>query len=412
MKPGAALLAIFATLGTVWATVGTGDAAGQNLSSYEAVAAAEGVRVVVAAPGFAVVDELVDVGAPVSQSLVDGLGNSRALAANPYPGSLALSGPGLIAGFSGLPTGQVSYPLVVQSSHPTAPEASLAQPGMELEARSDDTTSSALASTTGASGDTSVSSTIATAESSRDPDTGALTATAATISDGLDVAGVLRIASVRAEATATRLPTGEVERHSSFQVDGVSIGGQAVGFSDEGIVFAGTTVPVPNHDPLLAALELAGIRVHNINSIDSPDGVASAGIAVTQQQQVPNGPNVVVTYVLGRAAAHVSANEAVTADGVGQVITGATEPPDDGHVVAAPGPSGEPAPAAQGQVASADSLPQRSGATTAAAAAPRAPVSSVVSIMSFYLILVVGATVASGGAQLLRVYGVRSAWSS
>src|SRR5262245_28244533 len=105
--------------------VARGDAPPAQASSYEGVASAEGFRFSFGAPGFVAVDTVVDGGGPVSQSVIDGLGNSRGFAALPYPGDLAITGPGLVAGLTGLPS-PPPYPFYVSSSHPTAPEAKVA----------------------------------------------------------------------------------------------------------------------------------------------------------------------------------------------------------------------------------------------------------------------------------------------
>jgi hypothetical protein len=81
-------------------------------TSYEALASAEGVRVSLGAPGFVAVDTFIDGGGPISQSVIDGLGNSQAFASLPYPGDLAISGPGLLAGLTGLPS-PPPYPFYV-----------------------------------------------------------------------------------------------------------------------------------------------------------------------------------------------------------------------------------------------------------------------------------------------------------
>src|SRR4051812_21399881 len=54
-------------------------------ASYEVEASAEGVRVSFGAPGFVAVETFVDGGGPISQSVIDGLGNSQAFASLPYP---------------------------------------------------------------------------------------------------------------------------------------------------------------------------------------------------------------------------------------------------------------------------------------------------------------------------------------
>ena len=146
---GSALLA--PAVLTVATSVAGGAGAPAQPSSYEAVASAEGVRFTFGAPGFVAVDTFIDGGGPVSQSVIDGLGNSRAFASLPYPGDLAISGPGLLAGLTGLPS-PPPYPFYVSSSHPTTPEAKLAQPGYSLLAKSTEASSEGSTMTGGGSG--------------------------------------------------------------------------------------------------------------------------------------------------------------------------------------------------------------------------------------------------------------------
>ncbi|HYH51228.1 MAG TPA: hypothetical protein VEG38_16905, partial [Acidimicrobiia bacterium] len=69
------------TVGSAVLGLATGVAGGQEAppapASYEAVASAEGFRFSFGAPGFVAVDTFIDGGGPVSQSVIDGLGNSR-----------------------------------------------------------------------------------------------------------------------------------------------------------------------------------------------------------------------------------------------------------------------------------------------------------------------------------------------
>ncbi len=131
---GAAGLLAAAVLG-VATDVARGEEAPAQPTSYEAVASAEGFRFSFGAPGFVAVDTFIDGGGPVSQSVIDGLGNSRAFASLPYPGDLAITGPGLVAGLTGLPS-PPPYPFYVSSSHPTTPEGKVEQPGYALNANS------------------------------------------------------------------------------------------------------------------------------------------------------------------------------------------------------------------------------------------------------------------------------------
>src|SRR5438445_3161714 len=156
-------------------TVAGGAEAPAAPTSYEAVASAEGVRFSFGAPGFVAVDTFIDGGGPVSQSVIDGLGNSRAFASLPYPGDLAISGPGLLAGLTGLPS-PPPYPFYVSSSHPTTPESKLAQPGYGLAAKSAESSSEGSTMTGGGSGSgasaSAIGSTVTDATTSRDATSG------------------------------------------------------------------------------------------------------------------------------------------------------------------------------------------------------------------------------------------------
>ena len=77
------------------------------------------------------VDTFIDGGGPVAQSILDGLGNSQSFASLPYPSDNAISGPGLVAGLTGLPS-PPPYPFYVNSSYPTQEKAEFARPGINL----------------------------------------------------------------------------------------------------------------------------------------------------------------------------------------------------------------------------------------------------------------------------------------
>ena len=403
---------------------GTLAAHGQSeLTAFEATASAEGVRIGVAAPNFAVVDQLADVGAPVAQSAVDGLGNSKAFASNPYPGELVITGPGLLAGLTGLPN-PGNYPLYVATSYPTAPAAKISQPGYELSAKSADASSEALASSGGLPADTSIAAARATAISHRSATSATVSAEAASAADAVSLSGgALRIGAVRATAKVSRRPGSPITRSSSLSIDGVSISGQAVGISDKGLVVAGTTTPIADHDPLAQALEQANISVRYVKAVSDPDGVVSPGLVVSQRQQVPQGPTLFLTYVFGRAVAHASLASA-TAAPVGVVQIAGAPPLGEGEspmatrgtdagvgigVAAAASPAAQAAPAPR--VARGTPVP---GAETTAAATPARALSRAAdkggpSSTSIYVILIIGAVIAFGGGQLFRRLGVRMA---
>jgi hypothetical protein len=417
---------IFIEIALALAVVGAVPAHGSTVTSFEATAAAEGVRVGVAAPSFVVVDQLVDVGVPVAQSTVDGLGNSKAFASNPYPGELVISGPGLIAGVTPLPN-PGNYPLYAATSYPTSREAKVSQPNYELSAKSAEQSSDAVASAGGSATDSSVAAVKATATSRRAADSGTVSAEAVSTADGVNLAGgTLRIGAIRATAKVARQPNHQPARSSSLSVDGVSVGGQSVGFNDKGLVIAGTSTPLPDNSPIAQVLAGANISVRYLKAITDPDGVVSPGLVITQRQQVPQGPMLIVTYVFGRAVAHASVIGGAVAAGAAEPIQvgssgGVAEPAGlaNANATAAvagatPGTAGGSAVAATG----APSVAPSSAHVERTAIAPAGRTSSArvgkggASTASIYVILIIGAVIALGGGQLLRMMGVRMAWTS
>jgi hypothetical protein len=444
---GASVLAGSAVL-TVATSVAGGAEAPAQPSSYEAVASAEGVRFSVGAPGFVAVDTFVDGGGPVSQAVIDGLGNSRAFASLPYPGDLAISGPGLLAGLTGLPS-PPTYPFYVSSSHPTTPEAKLAQPGYALNAKSTEASSEGSTTTGGTSGSgdsaSAIGSTVTNATTSRDVGTGQVTAVATGTADIVNVGGVLRIGHVDARAKVTRLPGADPTREASFVINGMTIAGQSVGFSDKGFTFGGTNVPIPHDNPLLAALAQAKITVQYLAPINNPDGVVSPGLVLRQQQATPGGPTMVISYVFGQMAASATVSGSPTSIGASlpaldtgpaptteispppapEPSTSTTETPavpaatDD---TSSYGGSGT-ATADSGVTSSTEAAAPTSGVAAPAAAPSAASVvqaatpiagtpMTLVDTQSVYLILVAGAALAFLGGTVLRLLGVKLKWTS
>jgi hypothetical protein len=202
-------------------------------------------------------------------------------------------------------------------------------------------------------------------------------------------------------------------RESSFHVEGVSISGQAVGFTEKGLIIAGTDQPLPDASPVAKILEQHKISVQYLQPINDSDGVISAGLRVTYEQQVPAGPAVSLSYVFGRVVAHATA-----AGEVGKAT--ALAPGTD---VAGPAAAGrvEQPPTAS----SAASLPSsgiskgpRLGTSGAGARTKTVPAPSVstnlstVSASSFYLVLVVAALIALGAVQAVRILAVRLPWAT
>ncbi|MGH8998527.1 MAG: hypothetical protein ACRDY7_03965 [Acidimicrobiia bacterium] len=280
------------------AALGFGPGAGPAVlaggsASYRGTAEAEGLRVTASGPDT----EFLDGGGPLARSIVDGSGNSQAFASLPSPG-----------------------PLQVESSYPAQAEQTLIQPGYQLVARSEEQRSEGWAKT-GEIVENSpekgleqapVLATQARAISGHDPDSGLVRVTAIATVDTLGLGGeeggVLRIGRVVATAAVERAPGSEPVRRSLFRAEGVSILDKAVGLNEKGFTAVGRDAPLPDDSPLAQALEQAGITVTYLSAVEHPDGVVSPGLVIRQEREIPGGPSVVFTYVLGRAAAYAQAS--------------------------------------------------------------------------------------------------------
>lgn len=282
-----------------------GSTPSDGFTSFEARATAEGFRFTFGAPGFVAVDTFIDGGGPVASSVLDGLGNSQSFASLPYPSDNAISGPGLIAGLTGLPS-PPTYPFYVNSSYPTEEKAEFAGPGINLQALSAEAATEGTATSGGGGGGSAIGATNAHTTSKRDA--GAIIAEAVVTADMINIGDTLKIASGKVSAKMSRSTTGDPVKASSFKLDGVSIGGQGVGFNEKGFVFAGSGAPIPPENPLMDALRQAGIDVRYLAATSDDSGIISPGLVITQKAQFPGSPVMIFTYVLGRARANVTAN--------------------------------------------------------------------------------------------------------
>src|SRR4051812_36387730 len=95
------LLATGVVAATTLAGMRPGAGASSGFGTFELIAAADGGRVVVSAPGAGPVDPVSDGGAPSAQAVLNSLGTSAGYAAAPYPGESGLSGPATVASLAG-----------------------------------------------------------------------------------------------------------------------------------------------------------------------------------------------------------------------------------------------------------------------------------------------------------------------
>jgi hypothetical protein len=331
----------------------------ESSSSFSGVASADGLRITTSAPGFLVVEDFIDAGGPTAQAAVSDVEGNRGFASVPYPGELAIAGPGLFA----IATGQQfpgHYPFYVSSAHPTTPKNEYDVPGLAMKTQSDAGSSSSEATFGPADG------TPGGAKSSAKVVHGAegMTSEATGAADLVKV-GPVEVAGFKSTAKVSRVPGGEPQRSSSMEFSVMKVGDTPVGVRDGQFVVAGTTMPLSGFAPAQKALADAGVSVEVVQATKTDDGVVSPGIQITRQQDAAAaGTKLIVRYTLGRALAAAKAEAGSASPGLD--LGGAT-PPDFGSP-AGGGGSGPPAAPAPDASSSSPSSASAFGSATGSAA--------------------------------------------
>jgi hypothetical protein len=268
-------------------------------TSFSGVAAADGVRFTTSAPGFLVVEDFVDGGGPTAQAAVSDVEGNRSFASVPYPGELAIAGPGLFA----IATGQQfpgHYPFHVASAHPTKPTNAYEAPGLSMTTQTD-ATSAQAAARFGPNDEGEGGGARSTARVARDP--GGITSEATGVANAVKV-GPVEILGFTSTAKVRRTASGEPERSSAMTFGAMKVADTAVGVRDGQFVVAGTTVPLDGFAPVQKALADAGVTVEFVQETDTDDGVVSPGIQITRRQPAEAaGTEMIVRYTLGRTLA-------------------------------------------------------------------------------------------------------------
>ena len=274
--------------------------------AFRGVAAAEGIRVGVSAVGAPVTNSVVDGAGPIAQAALDSTSGSSALASVAYPGDLVVTTPGLLAGVSG---GQLSgvppYPLLATAGSTTTPEQKVDGPGSTMRAAAADRRAEATARSGIAPLAEGGPAAWATSSVVEADDAGVVTSLALSDATGVTI-GPLTLGRVTARSLARRAPGADPTRETTFEATGVSVGGHGVALTSAGLVVAGRTTPV-SASPLQPVLDAAGISIRPVAAETTPDGVVSAGLVVSRTQELPTAISpVTVTYTFGRALAAVS----------------------------------------------------------------------------------------------------------
>jgi hypothetical protein len=287
--------------------VGPAVAAGncENVTQYGALASASGARSAIAAPnltlgGVATEENPADLGLPTAQAQIDSIQGSKGFAGAPYSATVADN-----AGAGGADASQV--PTFAIAQDPSTPESTKTLPAGTISAKaSPDSSSGDAVLGASASPGAGVASTSNTAKASCEEDT-TVQAVADSAATGIDIAGVLKIGSVRSHAKAVVSPSGEKTVEGTVDIDGASVAGHGVTISDKGVVLAGSPAPLAK-DPITPALEAAGISVKYIGGVaDEATGqVLAPTLEISVARTVPGPSGDVparVTLSFGRAFA-------------------------------------------------------------------------------------------------------------
>jgi hypothetical protein len=263
---------------------------------FSATAAAAGVRVTITAQNAPVTSTPVDGGGPVAQATLDSLGASQAFASFPYPGDAVVSLPGTVAGLTGDKVHLPGYPFYVSSDYPLNPHSTTSQGPYAISASSAPDKSEAQASAglqagANVASSTSRSSVVQAAD-------GTLTATSTSDTVGFNL-GAVTIGSVHGDASVIFRSDGTMSRASHLSILGMTVAGTSVGLSDQGLVLAGTTVPLASTDALNSILRAENIRLDYVAAHTIGDGVISAGLQITTAQNLPDVGAATSTYTLG-----------------------------------------------------------------------------------------------------------------
>lgn len=291
-----------------------------NLTKYSALGGASGVSANVSVPGLTLV-EGGDVHGPAAQGLYDSVEGATGWAGAPYsnavsdnlgvvavPEDLAAAIPEAlqkaIPFFYGMNGNDI--PLFAVSRNGSPPRASKNGPGLTLEASSGDSGSAGKA-VAGAlsSPDNTIAASVASGAVTCDDNT-TLKAVGDNVASGIDIGGVLRIASVASHAEATVDHAGQRHIDGTMVINGATVAGQPVSITDKGVVLAGGTSPLAK-DPVTPALQAAGISVKYVElTKDDADGqVLAPGLQITVTKAIAgvgSGP-VTTTFSIGRAIA-------------------------------------------------------------------------------------------------------------
>jgi hypothetical protein len=232
----------------------------ENVTQYSAIAAASGGNLLASADNLTLIggtQNPAHASMPGSQAQLDSVLGSKGWAGAPYSATVADN-----AGAGGADSSAV--PTFAIAQHPTSPSASKPLPGGGLEAAASADSASGKTTVSGSNSPGAAAASVTTSAKSSCASDATLEAVADLNVTGVDIAGVLKIASVRSHARSVLTPGGERTLEGTIDIEGATVAGTPVSISDKGVAVAGSPSALPA-DPVTPALEAAGIEVRYLS---------------------------------------------------------------------------------------------------------------------------------------------------
>jgi hypothetical protein len=382
---------------------------------FSANASAEGIRSFVFADGAPVASTPFDGGSPVAQAALDSNGASTAFGSVAYPGDLAVSAPGLIAGVgAGRVPSLPNYPVIARAD-PAKPDDTVSLPGVAMKATA--TSEEARASASAGASSTGLAAPDArTAASVVRGRSGLPTATGEATISGLSI-GAVRLGQIRGAARTALKADGTLARSSSFEVSALEVAGLRASYGADGLTVGGTRVPVDlssqGGERLREALAREGVELHLFSAQRTALGVVSGGmqVVISASNPTPLSPTR-LTLTFGRVVTGMATGAALAAPlpTLPNVEASSEAAPTSPLRPSPSAPTGPPVESLESGVAP--------GPRTAAMSSPvvarplgRASPTGRFDLTHFYAGLVGAALLIGGAGQMLRNFGERVRWS-
>lgn len=382
--------------------------ASQAASNFDATATADIMRSRGTFQPGILADEFADPGASTTQATLDSLGDSKAFAANPFPGTLVVSLPATLAG-SVAKRSAPDYPLIAQSSYPSAPEGSAGAGAIQLNATSGATSSKATAT------DGTNHSTV---ETTSDPKSDVVRAYAEATLSSVAVNDLFVLDGIRSTATVVRAPGEEPQRSAELSVARMMVLGQTFVVRPDGVELLSQKVPTGGDaqktlQPLLDQLAAQGVSLSFAAPVNTPTGIVSGAVEIMYKTTIPNVGVSTTILTFGRTYASVSNTagesglQAGTSAGDVLAAVGA-----GGSVRSAPASGGSSGSLGNGGVSAPTGSSNASAVATTFGRSATADIADKTPVSRLYPVLLVAAAAAAIMSSLFRQFGVRLVWTS